>query len=138
MPYYLNSIGYDDVSELDDFIQILKDNKNIVILKFTATWCGPCAQIKDYVDEKMNQLPDEATCIILDVDEHIDLYGRLKTMRLVSGIPSMLLFIYKNTSLMPDEVVIGTDTTSIDYFFQRAQSFSQAFIIENQNTKSST
>lgn len=133
MPYYLNSIGGENISEVDDFNQILKDNNNIVIVKFTATWCAPCRQIKDYVDEKMSMLPEEATCIILDIDEHIDLYGKLKTMKIVNGIPSMLLYIQKNTTLLPDNVVIGTDMASINHFFDRAQSFSEVFIAENQN-----
>jgi thiol-disulfide isomerase/thioredoxin len=138
MPYYLNSIGDENTSEVDDFNQILRDNKNIVIVKFTATWCGPCNQIKDYVDAKMNELPAEATCIILDVDNHIDLYGKLKTMKIVNGIPSLLMYIQKNTTLLPDEVVIGTDMPSLEYFFQRAQSFSYVLIEENQNENSST
>jgi hypothetical protein len=90
------------------------------------------------VDAKMNELPAEATCIILDVDDHIDLYGKLKTMKIVNGIPSLLMYIQKNTTFLPDEVVIGTDMPSLEYFFQRAQSFSQVLIQENQNENSST
>lgn len=131
MPYYLNSLGNDDISEMQDFNQILNDNENIVIVKFTATWCGPCNKIKAYVDAKMQMLPEQATCIILDVDENLELYGKLKTMKMVNGIPAMLFYIKKNTKLTPDGVVIGTDMISIDAFFEKAQAFSEAFITDN-------
>ena len=137
MPYYLNHLGNDDISEMSDFNQILKDNENIVVVKFTATWCGPCNKIKDYVDVKMQMLPDQATCIILDVDENLELYGKLKTMKMVNGIPAMLFYVKKNTTLTPDGVVIGTDMISIDAFFQKAQTFSEVLIIEDQNNTAS-
>ena len=94
---------------------------NILIVKFTAEWCGPCKKIKDYCFRSFDLLPDNIICANIDVDEHLDLYATLKKKKMVNGIPALLAFYGGKTEewFIPDDSVVGADEKNIGLFFQR-------------------
>jgi thiol-disulfide isomerase/thioredoxin len=101
-----------------DLAALLSINKTVVILKFGAKWCGPCKFIAKNVNEYMRLMPADITCILVDIDESIDLYSYLKTKKVVNGVPVMLAYYAGNiNSCAPDEVVIGTNMKEIHNFF---------------------
>ena len=60
-------------------IQNLKD---IVILKFTADWCGPCKKIKPFCEEYNKKKPENVSFYEIDVDDSIDATSITKALRL--------------------------------------------------------
>ncbi|KAK2863020.1 hypothetical protein Q5P01_002553 [Channa striata] len=80
------------VVDMDDFSAILKEaGGKLVVVDFTATWCGPCKQIGP-VFEKLSEDPDNKNVVFLkvDVDEAEDVSSSC-------GISCMPTFqFYKN------------------------------------------
>jgi len=58
----------------------------LVVLWFTAKWCGPCQRIAPVVEQMANQY---VNCVFVKVD--IDLLGDVATSRGVTSIPTFIL-----------------------------------------------
>ena len=113
------------------FEEILRQNPGNVIVKFGATWCGPCKRIEAQVGQWFDLLTkgsvdtkdpsvlqtSNTLCISVDVDDSFDLYGAFKSRRQVSGIPAILLFKQGNLSYIPDDMVVGSDPRQVNDFF---------------------
>lgn len=68
------------------------ENDGIVLVDFSATWCGPCKMQKPVL-EKME---DQLEIYSVDVDQSPELAGRYN----VNAVPSLMLFkggVLKNT-----------------------------------------
>jgi len=107
----------------EDFFNILKVNTGLVIIKFGATWCGPCKKIKHVVDAFFGTSPDNVICADVDVDESFDLYGFFKSKKMVNGIPVMMCFIKGNETFIPDDSVTGIEPVALDAFFKRCGNY---------------
>ena len=94
-----------------------------IVIKFSAKWCKPCTQIKEFCEKQMASLPDTILIADIDIDETLDLYGMLKRKRTVSGIPTMLFYDgaedHSRAWHIPDDSVSGTDQNEIQSFFTR-------------------
>lgn len=101
------------------FVDLLKTNNGLIIIKFGAEWCKPCKTIEGYVEKKFNEMPVDVTCITIDIDEHLDLYAFLKSKKMVVGVPTILCYEKGNISYVPCEIVSGTDNKELDAFFNR-------------------
>lgn len=108
------------------FLNILQNNPGLVILKFGATWCGPCKKIKHIVDGFFTTSPPHVACADLDVDMegNIDVYGYLRTKKMVSGVPVLLCYKKKNLNkeqitFIPDDSITGASPADLDAFFAR-------------------
>ena len=64
----------------------------MIILKFTATWCGPCNQIKSLCNEYVKKLPTNIYYYEIDIDDSLELYANLKSKKMVNGIPALLAY----------------------------------------------
>ena len=106
-----------------DFFDLLKVNPGLVIIKFGATWCGPCKKIKHVVDGFFATSPDNVICADVDVDESFDLYGFFKSKKMVNGIPVMLCYIKGNETFIPDDSITGIDPVALDAFFKRCGNY---------------
>ena len=103
---------------------LLNHNPGVIIIKFGADWCGPCKRIEHQVNVSMNQMPDNVKNIILNIDESFELYGFLRTKKMVTSIPTLLAYYKNNTSYVPDDCIVGADTVEIDSFFRRIYEYS--------------
>lgn len=117
------------------FEEILRQNPGNVIIKFGATWCGPCKRIEAQVGQWFDLLSkgsmdpkdpsvlqtSNTLCIAVDVDDSFDLYGAFKSRRQVSGIPAILLFKQGNLSYIPDNMVVGADPQQVNILFNSIQ-----------------
>jgi len=103
----------------DEFMNLMKVNPGLVIVKLGATWCGPCKAIAHIVEAFFATSPPNVICADIDVDESIDLYAYLKQRKMVNGIPVMLMYKKGNVSFAPDDSVTGADPAQLDAFFKR-------------------
>jgi len=101
------------------FLNLLKVNPGLVIVKLGASWCGPCKKIAHIVHAFFASSPANVICADIDVDDSIDLYSYLKTRRMVNGIPVMLMYKRGNISFIPDDSITGADPVALDAFFKR-------------------
>ena len=101
------------------FLEKLKENKGLIILKFGADWCKPCKLIENYVNEKFSEMPENVECLKIDIDESIDLYAFLKSKKMVNGVPTILCYEKGNESYVPVDAVSGTNSNELNSFFGR-------------------
>jgi thioredoxin 1 len=117
------------VTELDvaGFQTLFKNiGNNIIILKFTATWCKPCKKIKPLVDLWFQKLPTNVVIVELDIDDTVDLYASLKSKKMVNGIPVLLAYYEPSAReaahwFIPSDSVTGADEPKVNEFFNRIQ-----------------
>ena len=102
------------IESRDEFLKILKMNPGLFIIKFGASWCGPCKKIKNVVDGFFVSSPSN-----IDVDESIDLYSYLKSKRMINGIPAIFCYKRGNIGFAPDDSVTGAEPGSLHAFFTR-------------------
>ena len=99
--------------------------KEMIIIKFTADWCGPCQGIKNYVDDIVKTLPNSIQFHEIDIDESLELYIKFKNKKMVTGIPAILGFKdgKKDHWYIPDLSVLGGDKKEIKLFFENCMSY---------------
>jgi thioredoxin 1 len=103
----------------EHFFNLLKVNPGLVVIKLGATWCGPCKKIAHVVEAFFATSPPEVICADIDVDESFDLYSMFKGKRMVNGIPTILCYRKGNTTMIPDDSVVGIQPNDLDAFFKR-------------------
>jgi thioredoxin 1 len=101
------------------FEELLKQNPGKIVLKFGATWCGPCKRIDPLVNQWFSNMPATVKCAAIDIDESFDLYGAFKSKRQITGIPAILCFNKGNESYIPDLNVVGADVVQVNTFFKQ-------------------
>ena len=65
-------------------------SEGTVLLKFSATWCGPCKTLAPEMDALALRLAARGiTCISVDIDEHPDMCERFH----VTAVPTVLKLV---------------------------------------------
>ena len=82
------------IEELQNILNNEKDKH--VIIKFGASWCNPCKKIESTLHECFLEMPDNVYCFDLDVDDNIEIFGKLKSKKAVTTIPAILYYNCKN------------------------------------------
>ena len=88
------------------------------VLKFEASWCGPCKAITPYIEELKKKYPD-VPVVVIDADEEPDVCHEYD----VTKLPT---FVFKNGK--QKSVIIGTDKINIELNFGKLNN-----LIVNQN-----
>ena len=96
------------IHHVDDFSEYGKLIKNPCVVKFTATWCGPCRRIapfyQKHADENMSQIS------FLEID--IDNADEITNHEDVKSIP--LVLFYLNGVKMQNLSVVGGDVPGLE------------------------
>ena len=77
----------------EEFKEIVENNEYVVI-KFGASWCGPCKQIAPVLEEETDNYQDVLKYISLDVEESTDITTDFK----IRNVPT--IFFIKNGEVM--------------------------------------
>lgn len=107
------------IESRDKFLNLLKVNPGLIVIKIGATWCGPCKKIKHIVEGFFASSPENVMCADIDADESFDLYSFLKSKRMVNGIPVILCYKKGNLGYVPDDSITGADPNDLHGFFKR-------------------
>lgn len=109
------------IKSVVEFQQLLQNNKGLFIIKFSATWCGPCKLIEQDVHKFFTEAPSNVQCAMIDIDECPVIYGFLKTKKMVNGVPALLCYYKGNVNYVPDDFVIGANKNELYMFFERCR-----------------
>ncbi|XP_030049603.1 thioredoxin-like [Microcaecilia unicolor] len=92
------------IETLDEFNQILKDaGDKLVVIDFTATWCGPCRNIAPFFEDLAKQNPD-VLFFKVDVDDAQD----IAAFCAIKCMPTFLF--YKNNTKIHEFSGANKDT----------------------------
>jgi len=81
--------GVSQLQSLEEWETIRNEESDrLVVLDFTATWCGPCQRIAPAYAEMADHYSDRALLVKVDVDELPELAAELG----VSSMPTFLFF----------------------------------------------
>ena len=108
-----------EIPSLDQFAEQLKTNPGLLILKFGATWCGPCKRIDPLVHDWVEKLPENVQFCMIDIDDCFDLYVFLQKKKMINGVPGILCYYKNNLNYIPNDSVVGADANQINAFFER-------------------
>lgn len=112
---------------------------HVIVLKFTAKWCGPCNKIKGLVASHFKSLPNNVIIFELDIDmsENVQLYTLLKSKRQIRGIPGLLSYygdVDRPFWFVPDDCVNSSNTNAINNFFSNVKNRA-AKLLDNSTNK---
>ncbi|KAJ9172719.1 hypothetical protein P3X46_015930 [Hevea brasiliensis] len=90
-------IGCHTVELWNENLQNANQSKKLVVVDFTASWCGPCRFISPFLVELAKKLPN-VIFLKVDVDE-------LKTVAQDWAVEAMPTFIFLREGTILDKVV---------------------------------
>ena len=93
-------------------LKVFIKTSNAFIIDFTATWCGPCKDIKPLIDMAWDKIKSHFDLVIVDADEGSDICSFLK----VKGYPCLVSYVNKEMV----ESVLGADIEGIKHFFNES------------------
>ena len=71
-----------------NFEEKVLNAKNVVLVDFFATWCGPCQMLGPVLESVQEEVGEKAQIIKLDVDEAMNTARRFGVM----SVPTMIVF----------------------------------------------
>ena len=98
------------------FLDFLKSNPGFVVVKLGAEWCGPCKKIHNEVNDFFSRCPENVICCDIDVDDSFDLYAFLKSKKMVTGIPVIMVWKQGSVEYIPDYSYVGADKEGLANF----------------------
>ncbi|KAH9509748.1 thioredoxin trx1 [Bulinus truncatus] len=86
------------VATKTEFDQLISTEKNLIVVDFFATWCGPCKAIAPHLQKWSEEFEGEVLFVKIDVDENDETAEACG----VTAMPTF--FLYKNGKKV-DEIV---------------------------------
>lgn len=108
-----------EIPSVSHFQELLLQNPGITIIKFGASWCGPCKRIESLLQNYYKQMPENVQCVVVDIDNSPEIYSFMRTKKMMNGVPALLCYLKGNHSYIPDGSTVGADPTQIKIFFQK-------------------
>lgn len=88
------------------FNELIKKNK-VVLVDFSAEWCGPCQTLAPILKEVKEQYGEDLSIVKIDVDKNQVLARNFA----VQGVPTMILFkdgvqVWRQSGLLPKSELV--------------------------------
>lgn len=104
------------LSNLAEYRKYITDNACVV--KFTASWCGPCKRIAPTFNEAANKYHDKIKFIEVSLDDEDE---KISTEEKVQAVPNFIF--YDHSTKLTDLTVVGCNipllNKNIDILVQR-------------------
>ena len=98
-----------------EFKNFISSYRGVVIVKFTADWCGPCKRVKPLILDLYKNMPGNVILADLNIDENQDVYAFSK----IRSVPTMISFV--NGDKM--DVIDTSNPTHITAFFNTCKKY---------------
>ena len=87
------------------FGEILR-TEELVLVDFTATWCGPCKMMAPILDELKSAVGSKVLILKIDVDKN----PQASTAYNIKGVPTLILFkkgkiVWRQSGVVPSNVL---------------------------------
>ncbi|MBD2343945.1 thioredoxin [Anabaena subtropica] len=79
-----DTVAYVQENEFD----ILLSEEKVVVVDFTATWCGPCRLVSPLMDQLADEYKSRVKVVKVDVDNNKPLFKKFG----LRSIPAVLIF----------------------------------------------
>ena len=104
-----NVVGSDSpiLKDRHSFKQWISKQQSVIV-KISATWCGPCKRIKNLVYDRFMET-NNVILVEVDYDQNKDIVKYLR----VNGVPTLISFKYG----YPDKIASGGQPQVVNNFF---------------------
>ena len=79
----------------NEFRDLINSNEGLVIIKFTASWCGPCKKITPVIEELSEKLKENVYFYKIQIDDELneEICEKCK----IKSVPTFILFKERNS-----------------------------------------
>lgn len=98
----------------NEFIEDVENSKGVVVVDFSATWCGPCKMLAPVFDGVSNKFGDKAKFFKVDIDQNGDIAQKYR----ITAVPTMIIFkdgvpVENLTGFMPEQNITSKVNTHL-------------------------
>lgn len=88
--------------------QDLIATKQLVLVDFTAAWCGPCKAMAPILKEVAKEVGNSARIIKIDIDKNTQIAQQLK----IKGVPTFILYkegkiLWRESGMQTKQQLVG-------------------------------
>ncbi|MFK8039313.1 MAG: thioredoxin [Crocinitomicaceae bacterium] len=79
----------------------------LVLVDFSATWCGPCQQLAPILESVSKRVGQKARILKIDVDKNQSIATKMN----VRGVPTMILYhngqqVWRQSGVVPENELV--------------------------------
>ena len=93
----------------DEKFQEQISGDKLSLIQFSASWCGPCQQLKPIIEKISNEKEDKIDCYYHDIESQ----PNEPTKYSVRGVPTVLLF--KDSKLLVTKVGATSEKDMLEF-----------------------